>query len=151
MEECEALCTKLGIMVNGQFQCFGNIQHLKSKFGKGYSLVIKCKLEIGKDEASLKKNESYVSTTESFIATNIPNSILKDKQQQTLYYQIVFDDEAQSTGKNAKHLSLAQIFNLIETNKESLKLETYSLSQTSLEQIFLSFANKRIDVESEDA
>ncbi len=43
MEECEALCTKLGIMVNGQFQCLGNIQHLKSKYGKGYSLVIKLK------------------------------------------------------------------------------------------------------------
>ena len=23
MEECEALCTKMGIMVNGQFKCIG--------------------------------------------------------------------------------------------------------------------------------
>ena len=43
MEECEALCTRLGIMVNGQFQCLGNIQHLKSKYGNGYSLIIKLK------------------------------------------------------------------------------------------------------------
>jgi ABC-type multidrug transport system ATPase subunit len=37
MEECEALCTRLAIMVNGKFQCLGSIQvnnpkvNLKSK------------------------------------------------------------------------------------------------------------------------
>lgn len=31
MEECEALCTRLAIMVKGTFQCLGTIQHLKSK------------------------------------------------------------------------------------------------------------------------
>jgi ABC-type multidrug transport system ATPase subunit len=41
MEEAEALCTKLGIMVNGELKCIGSIQHLKSKFGKGYELEIK--------------------------------------------------------------------------------------------------------------
>lgn len=32
MEECEALCTRLAIMVNGTFQCLGTIQHLKYKY-----------------------------------------------------------------------------------------------------------------------
>ncbi|XP_015769367.1 PREDICTED: ATP-binding cassette sub-family A member 3-like [Acropora digitifera] len=41
MEECEALCTRLAIMVNGQFKCLGSTQHLKSRFGKGYTLMIK--------------------------------------------------------------------------------------------------------------
>lgn len=31
MEECEALCTRLAIMVNGQFKCLGSTQHLKSR------------------------------------------------------------------------------------------------------------------------
>ena len=54
MEECEALCNRLAIMVlihmtcilyrfyglsnmqvNGEFKCFGTLQHLKSRFGKG--------------------------------------------------------------------------------------------------------------------
>jgi ABC-type multidrug transport system ATPase subunit len=34
MEECEALCTRLAIMVNGQFKCLGSIQHLKNKYRK---------------------------------------------------------------------------------------------------------------------
>lgn len=43
MDECEALCTKLAIMVNGEFKCIGSVQHLKNKFSKGFSLTIKLK------------------------------------------------------------------------------------------------------------
>ena len=38
MEEAEALCTKVRIMVGGRLRCFGTIQDLKSKFGHGYTL-----------------------------------------------------------------------------------------------------------------
>merc|ERR1712223_965144 len=38
MEECEALCHRLAIMVKGQLRCLGTPQHLKSKFGNGYQL-----------------------------------------------------------------------------------------------------------------
>ncbi len=31
MEECEALCTRIAIMVNGNFKCLGSIQYLKNK------------------------------------------------------------------------------------------------------------------------
>jgi len=36
MEEAEALCTKMGIMVRGQFQCFGTATHIKSKYAQGF-------------------------------------------------------------------------------------------------------------------
>ena len=29
-------------MVNGQFKCIGSIQHLKNRFGSGYTLTIRC-------------------------------------------------------------------------------------------------------------
>lgn len=41
MEEAEALSTKMGIMVDGEFKCFGSKQHIKSKFGTGYQIEIK--------------------------------------------------------------------------------------------------------------
>lgn len=31
MEECEALCSRLAIMVNGRFCCLGSPQHLKGR------------------------------------------------------------------------------------------------------------------------
>ena len=43
MEECEALCDRLAIMVNGQFQCFGTNNHLKNKFAQGFTILTKLK------------------------------------------------------------------------------------------------------------
>lgn len=68
MEECEALCTRLGIMVNGQFQCMGSPQHLKQKFGDGFSLI--AKVEPGGDVQVLK----------TFIEKTFPVSLCKEEQ-----------------------------------------------------------------------
>lgn len=43
MEEAEALCTKMGIMVKGEFKCFGPATHIKDKYGTGYELEFKIK------------------------------------------------------------------------------------------------------------
>lgn len=128
MEECEVLCTKLGIMVDGQFRCFGSVQKLKDKFGKGYNFILKCKTALNETETEYK-----ISKVLNFVAMNIPNAILQDKQQLTLFYQIIQNET----------LNIARIFDLIEKNKQDLDIETYSLSQTTLEQVFLSFARKQ--------
>merc|ERR1711907_788927 len=41
MEECEALCTRIGIMTAGRLQCLGGQQHLKGKYGGGYTLEMR--------------------------------------------------------------------------------------------------------------
>lgn len=38
MEEAEALCSRVGIMINGELQCLGSPQHLKSSYGVAYTL-----------------------------------------------------------------------------------------------------------------
>lgn len=43
MEECEALCTQITVLVNGKCKCLGSSQHLKNKFNKGFELKIKVK------------------------------------------------------------------------------------------------------------
>jgi ABC-type multidrug transport system ATPase subunit len=50
MEECEALCPRLGIMANGRLRCLGSPQHLKNKFGKGYQIELKVK-GVDRDDA----------------------------------------------------------------------------------------------------
>ena len=54
MEECEALCTRLVVMVNGQFKCVGSSQHLKDKFGEGYALM--AKVTPGENQFEVFKN-----------------------------------------------------------------------------------------------
>uniref|UniRef100_A0A8C5TAQ0 ABC transporter domain-containing protein n=1 Tax=Malurus cyaneus samueli TaxID=2593467 RepID=A0A8C5TAQ0_9PASS len=43
MEEAEAVCDRVAILVSGQLRCIGSIQYLKNKFGKGYLLEMKVK------------------------------------------------------------------------------------------------------------
>jgi ATP-binding cassette, subfamily A (ABC1), member 3 len=43
MEEVEALCSRVGIMVGGRLRCLGSIQHLKNKFGKGWMVEVRQK------------------------------------------------------------------------------------------------------------
>jgi ATP-binding cassette subfamily A (ABC1) protein 3 len=44
MEEVEALCTRIGIMVGGRLRCLGSSQHLKVRHGQGF--VAELKLEL---------------------------------------------------------------------------------------------------------
>uniref|UniRef100_A0A6I8PBH8 ATP binding cassette subfamily A member 3 n=1 Tax=Ornithorhynchus anatinus TaxID=9258 RepID=A0A6I8PBH8_ORNAN len=87
MEECEALCTRLAIMVNGQFKCLGSPQHLKSKFGSGYTLLAKTRAE------------DQLPAFKEFVEKTFPGSILKHEHQGLVHYHL--------TNKN---LSWAQVF-----------------------------------------
>ena len=69
MEESEALSSRLGIMVNGQFKCLGSVQHLKNKYGKGYSLILKCKHSDNMSE--------LIHKVEEFVQNKIKYSIVK--------------------------------------------------------------------------
>ncbi|XP_008843584.1 ATP-binding cassette sub-family A member 3 isoform X3 [Nannospalax galili] len=121
MEECEALCTRLAIMVQGQFKCLGSPQHLKSKFGSGYSLQAKVRSE-GQQEV-LEEFKAFVDLT-------FPGSILEDEHQDMVHYHLSGHD-----------LSWAKVFGILEKAKEKYGVDDYSVSQISLEQVFLSFAH----------
>ncbi|XP_012866697.1 PREDICTED: ATP-binding cassette sub-family A member 3 [Dipodomys ordii] len=121
MEECEALCTRLAIMVQGQFKCLGSPQHLKSKFGSGYSLQAKVHSE-GQQEA-LEEFKAFVDLT-------FPGSVLEDEHQGMVHYHLPGQD-----------LSWAKVFGILEKAKEKYGVDDYSVSQISLEQVFLSFAH----------
>lgn len=71
MEECEALCTRLAIMVNGEFKCLGSTQHLKNKFSKGFILTIKA----GKAEES--ELAGHLLRIKEFVGLKFPEAVLK--------------------------------------------------------------------------
>ncbi|XP_067284959.1 phospholipid-transporting ATPase ABCA1 [Pseudorasbora parva] len=125
MEECEALCTRMAIMVNGQFKCLGSIQHLKSRFGEGYTLIVR----VCADQADL-------CVVESFVRDTFPGSTLKEKHHNTLQYQI-----PQGEG------TLAHIFSELNKHQQILQVEDYSVSQTTLDQVFVNFARQQRDEE----
>ncbi|XP_077618904.1 ATP-binding cassette sub-family A member 17-like [Crocuta crocuta] len=119
MEECEALCTRLAIMVQGQLKCLGSPQHLKSKFGSGYSLRAKVRSE-GRQEV-LEEFKAFVNLT-------FPGSVLEDEHQGMVHYHLP-----------GGGLSWAEVFDFLEQAKKRFMLDDYSVSQVSLEDVFLSF------------
>jgi ATP-binding cassette, subfamily A (ABC1), member 3 len=72
MEECEALCTRLAIMVNGEFKCLGSTQHLKNKFSKGFFLTIK----IGSENRAEDLIEK-IANVKQFVSQNFSSAVLK--------------------------------------------------------------------------
>uniref|UniRef100_A0A671UQB8 ATP-binding cassette, sub-family A (ABC1), member 1A n=1 Tax=Sparus aurata TaxID=8175 RepID=A0A671UQB8_SPAAU len=123
MEECEALCTRMAIMVNGRFRCLGSVQHLKNRFGDGYTII----LRVAGPDPDLRP-------VMEFIERELPGSTLKEKHRNMLQYQLP-----------TSLTSLARIFSLLSTNKETLSIEDYSVSQTTLDQVFVNFAKDQSD------
>jgi energy-coupling factor transporter ATP-binding protein EcfA2 len=69
MEECDALCTRLTIMVAGRACCMGSVQHLKARFGGGYSLEFR--MAGGTHRAALCE----------FVATQLPTAQLVEHSE----------------------------------------------------------------------
>ncbi|XP_060089129.1 phospholipid-transporting ATPase ABCA1-like [Heteronotia binoei] len=125
MEECEALCTRMAIMVSGRFQCLGSVQHLKNRFGEGYTIMLR-----------VSGTKPDLRPLESFMQSSFPNIVLKEKQYSTLQYQLPSRD-----------CSLAKIFGILSAHQGTYHIEEYSISQTTLDQVFVHFAK----YQSEDA
>ncbi|MEQ2160235.1 ATP-binding cassette sub- A member 1 [Goodea atripinnis] len=113
MEECEALCTRMAIMVNGRFRCLGSVQHLKNRFGDGYTIILRV----------AGPNPDLVPVMK-FIESELSGSTLKEKHRNMLQYQLP-----------SSLSSLAHIFSIFAKNKDTLKIEDYSVTQTTLDQV----------------
>ncbi|NXD15778.1 ABCA2 protein, partial [Nothocercus nigrocapillus] len=122
MEECEALCTRLAIMVNGRLKCLGSIQHLKNRFGDGYMITVRTKSSLN------------VKEVVRFFNRNFPEAILKERHHTKTQYQLKSDQ-----------ISLAQVFSKMEQVVDVLGIEDYSVSQTTLDNVFVNFAKKQSD------
>lgn len=143
MDECESLCTRLVIMVNGQFKCIGTPQFLRSHYGSGYTLTIKT---TGEPQWFLfllfwvalffwlsphrfsrcKRFAGDVEPVRAHVEQAFAQAKLEEVHRGYLHYQL----PASSVS------SLAAAFGVLEDAKTQLGIENYELSQTSLEEVF---------------
>ena len=124
MEECEALCTRIAIMVNGRFVCLGSTQHLKSKFGQGYTLVVK----MASDDSGVGGGSAPIEPLVAYIQQCFPSARLFDSHQGYAHVQVPDPD-----------VRLADVFDVMERAKRELHVQDYNVHQTTLEQVFLAF------------
>ncbi|RXN30138.1 hepatocyte growth factor activator [Labeo rohita] len=95
------------------------------RFGDGYTLIIR-----------VSAVQADLCTVETFVRDTFPGSTLKEKHHNTLQYQI-------PQGEGA----LAHIFSQLNKHQQQLHVEDYSVSQTTLDQVFVSFARQQRDEE----
>nr|XP_030143243.3 ATP-binding cassette sub-family A member 10 [Taeniopygia guttata] len=121
MEEAEAVCDRVAILVSGQLRCIGSIQYLKNKFGKGYLLEIKV------------KDAESTDALHAEILKIFPGAARQERCPSLLVYKIPMKDA----------LPLSQSFSKLEEAKRSCSLEEYSFSLNTLTQVFLELCREQ--------
>ncbi|VDO08111.1 unnamed protein product [Haemonchus placei] len=115
MDECEALCTELAIMVYGRFKCYGSCQHIKSRYGAGFTLLVR-----------LRRRED-AERVKSAIQRSFPGANLKEHHLLQLNYEL----------QKRPGMTWSLLFDKMEELSREFDFEDYSLSQTTLEQVCL--------------
>merc|ERR1712046_125640 len=100
-------------MVDGELKCIGSSQHLKTKLGQGFT--IEARPAPGESDGLL-----------AFLRTHLKGGQVLQSEGGQLRYQ--FTNE---------RYTLSAIFALLEEARKQLSLESYSVGQTTLEQVFL--------------
>ncbi|CAL8069179.1 unnamed protein product [Calicophoron daubneyi] len=122
MEECEALCHRLGIMVNGQFRCMGSVQQLKNRFGNGYTV-----------DVCLRNVETDGPNVRLFIENRFAGVIVRNTETKCHEYQ--FPPE----------IRLSEVFDTFNELRSSSAIEHYSVKQTTLDQVFINFTRSQTE------
>jgi len=121
MEEADSLSNRIGIIVNGKLAILGSTQELKSTFGSSYTL-----------EGSITPGNDMSDRAEAMkrlIVKIVPGA----------------QDDGSFDGRIRFELPqegflLSEMFNKLEANRDVFKLKDYTISQTTLEQVFIHFA-----------
>ncbi|XP_014662041.1 PREDICTED: LOW QUALITY PROTEIN: ATP-binding cassette sub-family A member 1-like [Priapulus caudatus] len=98
------------------------------RFGGGYTLVVR-----------IMGDAPDLGVMMQFVSTNFPGAILKEQHHNQLQYLL-----------NTNSVSLAQLFHTMEAARGPYNIEDYSISQTTLDQVFVNFAKMQTDLLDKD-
>ena len=183
MEECEALCTRVGIMVGGRLQCLGSNQHIKSRFGACYQIEVRCASAGERDKAveHLLREWNNGGVQGATTATGATATTATGADEDNKWLRVEECHGSFARFKAGPAMDLAKAFDLLERCKqgktqthkdkdedgvgskakteseseskspESPESESdspvgildYSISQATLEQIFIEFAREQ--------
>lgn len=140
MDEVEALCRRIGIMVRGQLRCLGTKQRLKSRYGSGFELVVKLRLAgLGTNKAKAAVTAA-VDRLSGFIKSLFPSAELLATNGGLCTYQVPREEMkmgvafGQLTQAKNGPMSVYTAENG-ETVEMDLLVEDFTVAQPTLEQV----------------
>ncbi|VDM76770.1 unnamed protein product, partial [Strongylus vulgaris] len=107
-----------GVGDYGRFKCYGSCQHIKSRYGAGFTLLIR-----------LHRAEDAECTKAEILKT-FPGAVLKEHHLLQLNYEL----------PKRPGVTWSKLFDELEDLSKRHEFDDYSLSQTTLEQVFLEFS-----------
>ncbi|XP_061413809.1 LOW QUALITY PROTEIN: phospholipid-transporting ATPase ABCA1-like [Lethenteron reissneri] len=160
MEECESLCTRMAIMVSGTFRCLGSVQHIKTRFGEGHTLVIRLAAATPPAAAAAATADPAAADTAAataadpatavaeYVCKRFPRTELREHHHRTMYFHLpgattTHGASAGDTAAASAYASLSTIFAALSENQQQLGIADFSVSQTTLDQVFVSFARQQ--------
>ncbi|CAF5172466.1 unnamed protein product [Rotaria magnacalcarata] len=105
-------------MVGGEFKCFGSVQHLKAKFGDGYTILVRTEIN------------SDMNQVINYIKERIPEADVKEEHNKMIHFRV------------SAHVPLHKMFSVLEKAREDLIniIEDYTVTQVTLDDVFVNFA-----------
>ncbi len=149
MEECESLCSRIGIMAGGRLQCIGTNQHLKNKW------VIKCRLHVLISITQIRSwlfvnTETSIDWSYSMRMRTSWTTITKcSSWSYSLYNNLLSSTWTLSivTRLSCYQWSIYWLYKYYQLDDKWFQIqkrfgfEDCSLSQTTLDEVFVSFAS----------
>ncbi|TPX74006.1 hypothetical protein CcCBS67573_g04714 [Chytriomyces confervae] len=125
MEEVDALADRVGILVNGKLRCLGTSQRLKNTYGSGYTI-------------SIRTTTPEIAGT---VASWFPEEMVKLRTVSGC--TVTLDVVSHAVSVNASVQLLRELFAILKSRDG---VEDYSVSQATLQQVFVDFSKKQREV-----
>ncbi|KAK8770534.1 hypothetical protein V5799_013001 [Amblyomma americanum] len=126
-EECQAACTRVGIMAGGKLKALGSVEHLRERFGDGCALTFR----LVEQMTVYLVERIHVALTSFF-----PSARHVDYREGVFLYHI------------ASRCTWSEVFGRLAQLKRWFRIDSVLVSDCSLDEIFLGMA--RADM-AEDA
>ncbi|XP_037554448.1 phospholipid-transporting ATPase ABCA3-like [Dermacentor silvarum] len=124
LSDVEFLCNRIAIMDAGKLQCLGTLAQLKDKFGKGYTIIVKT-------YPDKKEDFFYQQDVVSDVCKAFPGAEMAYSYEGLLEFRM-----------SRVNMLWSEMFMRMARIKRRRKLQDFFISDTSLEQIFLSVTHK---------
>ncbi|KAK9452097.1 P-loop containing nucleoside triphosphate hydrolase protein, partial [Limtongia smithiae] len=131
MEEADALCLRAGILAK-VLLAVGTSDRLRERHGHAFYVHFMCRDGIGASEESMQAVVTW--SRERFVGHTVQ---VEDK----MYHGNV-KVSVESRGEDGAVLTIVNILQAVEEEKERIGISHYSVAQASLEQVFLNIVTK---------
>lgn len=131
MEEAESLCTKVGIVVNGEMQCLNTSLAIKNTYGAGMRLEV----ELAADwKGTGRMGKAEKEKTVQFVKSRLSEgAVLTEEVASRLFFTLPLRTD-----------SLGRLFTVLASEADANGIKEYALSQPTLDYVFTVFAKRQV-------